>query len=374
MVGNESSPLFSEGKKGSKLVKAEKLQEGGSPLQIISETTWLSMVSEGSAALAEVDINSVASGFRQLLHWAQGEDQPPSLQAFAIQYLQDRHPLLGAVLSGRPLPGEAIIPRDLFQSKDFLPLLADERTGIQTLAVNVAKYELRRWEVPPSQIFLLCESPYKTVRSFAIEALLGPEKGETAEPFHFKPEELDPSLVFALCESRRRAVRHTGVTLLQRHYDLLQGDQQILRLAESPDRDIRTQAVRILWMRYRRPSIASTWTPKQDYRDSIPPKAPLANLSDPSVLMQFARMVLFGLPPGKMEKRPKGARRPWSNSKSKVHMINVLRDLALEDQLFAQQLTPLLKQFLSSHHKMEALGSLTAITQIQQRWPEQLNA
>lgn len=367
VVGDEGSPLFSGGEKGSKLVKAEKLQTEGSALRIISETEWLGMMSEGSAAQTHVDVPRVSAGFQRLYHWAIDEQSPKAIRDFASQYMQERHPQLGATKRGKPLPGEAVIPRDLYTVDLFLPLFADERPELQTLAVNIARHDLRRWQVKPAQIFVLCENPHRTVRQFATEALLGPKPGEHTEPFHFKPEELQSTLVFALCESRRKEIRHTGMTLLQRHYDQLHGDEHILRLAESPDRDIRTQAVRILWMRYRRPSISETWAPTKDKRSSIPPRAPMTG-TDPSLLIQFAKMVLFGLPPGKSEKRPAGATKPWSNSKAKVHMIQTLRDLALEDQPFAQSFLPLLQEFLASQHKMEVLGSLTALTQIQQRW------
>lgn len=370
VVGDEGSPLFSEGKKGSKLTKAEKLQEGGAALEIISETAWLGMMSEGSAASTEVDTNAVASGYRRLFRWATESGQTEQVQMFAISYLRHRHPMLGSQLTGRPLKGHAQIPRDLYLADDYLPLLADESPELQKLVVSIARFELRRWDVPPSQIFTLCESPFRQVRSFAIEALVGTKEGETPEPYHFRPDELDPDLVFALCESRRKDVRYAGVSLLQQHYDLLQGDQQVLRLAESPDRDIRTRAVKILWQRYRRPSITPSWTPQLDKRSSITPRAPMDTLQEPSLLLQFARMVLFGIPPGKLEKQPKGASKLWSNSKAKLHILNVLKDLALESKEFADELKPLLQQFLSSHHKTEALGSLTALTQIEQRWEQ----
>ncbi|TNE49953.1 MAG: hypothetical protein EP343_10320 [Deltaproteobacteria bacterium] len=368
VVGDDGSPLFTGGKKGSKLTKAEKLQAEGAALEIISETAWLGMMAEGSAATVEVDTNAVHSGYRRLLRWAKDGEQAQQVQSFAISYLRHRHPLLGSQLTGRPLKGHAIIPRDLFLANDFLPLLADESADLQKLAVSIARFELRRWQVPPSQIFALCESPFRQVRAFAIEALMGPEEGETAEPYHFRPEELDPNLVFALCESRRKAVRYAGVSLLQKHYDLLDGDKQVLRLAESPDRDVRTRAIQILWQRYRRPSISAAWQPKLDKRNPITPRASMDTLQDTSLLLQFARMVLFGLPPGKLEKQPKGASKLWSNSKAKVQMVHVLKDLALESRDFAEELTPLLQQFLSSHHKMEAMGSLTALAQIEQKW------
>jgi hypothetical protein len=367
VIGDEGSPLYAEGKKGSKQLKAEELQKSGSELQIISETDWLRMISEGSAARAGVDMSAVSAGFEYLYRLV-NEDESENVRQFAANYLQARHPVLGPQQTGRPLEGEQVMPRDLYSAQRFLPLLADERVEHQKLGVAIARSELRRWSVTAVQIFALCDAPQRIVRDFALEALLGPKEGEAAEPFHFRAEELESDLVFALCESRLRQVRNVGIVLLRRHYDLLEGDRQILRLAESSDRDIRVQAVQILWMRYRRPSISAKWQPQRDRRASIAPHAAVASLSDPSLLLQFARIVLFGLPPGRLEKLPSKAERPWSSIKAKTQMIALLRDLALEDQAFAAQLSPILDQFLYSHHKMEALASLTALTQIEHCW------
>ncbi len=43
VVGDRGSPLFGEGKKGSKIIAAEKLIDGGAALQIISETDFLAL-------------------------------------------------------------------------------------------------------------------------------------------------------------------------------------------------------------------------------------------------------------------------------------------------------------------------------------------
>ncbi|MEM9192454.1 MAG: BRCT domain-containing protein, partial [Myxococcota bacterium] len=43
VVGDDGSPLYGQGKKGSKLVAAEKLVAQGAPLQIVSETEFLAM-------------------------------------------------------------------------------------------------------------------------------------------------------------------------------------------------------------------------------------------------------------------------------------------------------------------------------------------
>jgi DNA ligase (NAD+) len=44
VVGDEGSPLFGGGRKGSKIVKAEKLAAAGAPVRVISETEFLRMV------------------------------------------------------------------------------------------------------------------------------------------------------------------------------------------------------------------------------------------------------------------------------------------------------------------------------------------
>ena len=43
VIGNEGSPLFGQGKKGSKMVAAEKLVAAGAALKIISETDFLKL-------------------------------------------------------------------------------------------------------------------------------------------------------------------------------------------------------------------------------------------------------------------------------------------------------------------------------------------
>src|SRR5262249_23658236 len=45
VIGDEGSPLYGQGKKGSKQVKAEELNAGGANIRIISETAFLQMLS-----------------------------------------------------------------------------------------------------------------------------------------------------------------------------------------------------------------------------------------------------------------------------------------------------------------------------------------
>jgi len=53
VVGDEGSPLFGQGRKGSKILKAEKHQAAGAALRIISEAEFAAMVAEASASPGE---------------------------------------------------------------------------------------------------------------------------------------------------------------------------------------------------------------------------------------------------------------------------------------------------------------------------------
>jgi len=83
------------------------------------------------------------------------------------------------------------------------------------------------------------------------------------------------------------------------------------------------------------------------------------------LLIDFVRAVLFGIPPGRLEKRPSGASKPISNSKAKIHMIELARDLALQDEQFSSALTPLFKKFLGSCQHSESMACLVALTRLE---------
>ena len=365
VVGDEGSPLFSGGKKGSKITKAEALREEGLPIEVISETDWLRMLSEGGAAKADIDIVGTEAGFLRLFRMATDEATLENTRQFAIDFLKHRHLKLGPSMTGEALEGEQVIPRSVYKASLFLPLFEDERANVQRLGIDIARYELRTWSVPATDIFNLCESPHRAVRSFALSALLGSDDPDTKEEYFFAPEELDPELVFALVESRKRQVRYTGMALVEKYYDVLEGDRFIIRLAESPDRDVRTQAVKLLWMRYRNPAISLEWSPKDDHRSKIRPSSKHTTPQSPELLIDFVRAVLFGIPPGRLEKRPSGASKPISNSKAKIHMIELARDLALQDEQFSSALTPLFKKFLGSCQHSESMACLVALTRLE---------
>jgi BRCT domain type II-containing protein len=55
VVGDLGSPLYGNGKKGSKMLKAEEYQQKGMPVKIISETAFLQMLAGGAPQAADSD-------------------------------------------------------------------------------------------------------------------------------------------------------------------------------------------------------------------------------------------------------------------------------------------------------------------------------
>jgi len=64
-------------------------------------------------------------------------------------------------------------------------------------------------------------------------------------------EWLLPNEIFALAESSEKTARELALALIRRHYDRLGGASRLAWLMESPDRDVRLFAVRLLWEKYR---------------------------------------------------------------------------------------------------------------------------
>jgi hypothetical protein len=88
-------------------------------------------------------------------------------------------------------------------------------------------------------------------------------------------------------------------------------------------------------------------------------------------LAAFLRRVLFEVPPG----RPEGAARqaaptttprlkPLPARNAKLELIEVMRDLALEDAEFAAGVLPLLEEFMTSRGKSERASCLVAVTRV----------
>ncbi|MDS4041927.1 MAG: hypothetical protein RKP20_12205, partial [Candidatus Competibacter sp.] len=201
---------------------------------------------------------------------------------------------------------------------------------------------------------------HREPRAFAIEQLL--RLGETTVEPALPLDWLLPERVFQLAESRHKITRETALTLIRRHQEQLGDPARLAWLMESPHREVGLFTVRLLWERQRR-----KFAPTAKAAETQP-GAPAEELR------QFLRKTLFGLPPGRMERRELDAEqaapeRPWPASVGKRRLIEAIKTLALEDAAFAELATPVLTEFRHSRAKNEWQHCVAALVQIRRAHP-----
>lgn len=317
---------------------------------------------EGSAA---------AAGLDRLWSLAAGADEPETVRTFAATYLRVHHPTLGPTMQEAKDLG--VKPR--LHHKDYAlarvrPLFEDGRADVRKLAQDVAKHELVRWgdRVLP---YRLAHSRHREPRAAAGVVLLKlghPQEGAEAVDDAPPADWLLPDEVFMLGESTVKATREVGLTLIRRCYDQVGGATRLAWLMESPDREVRLFAVRLLWEKHR----PGAYVPPTD--PSKPQPDPWARRFDTNeALREFLRTVMFGLPPGRMERREHHGDelpdRPLSASVAKARLVAVVRDFGIEDRGFAELAAPVLEAFARSEGKSERNGCVAALAAIRRAHP-----
>jgi len=300
------------------------------------------------------------SGIDHLWELACGPAQPDPVRRFAAAYLKAHHPIIGPsdpetrALNIKPGLTAADYPLSRLR-----PLFLDQRPDLRRLAVAIAREELRAWN-EPALLYRLADSEHREPRAFAIEQLLrlGEMTVEPALPLDW----LLPERVFQLAESRHKITRETALTLIRRHHEKLGDPARLAWLMESPHREVGLFTVRLLWERQRR-KFAPTAKAAEPQ-----PGAPVEELR------QFLRKTLFGLPPGRMERRELDAEqaapeRPWPASVGKRRLIEAIKTLALEDAAFAELVAPVLTEFRHSRAKNEWQHCVAALVQIRRAHP-----
>ena len=447
VIGDDGSPLYGGGRKGSKQLGAEKMIADGSAMKIISETAFLQMVSGEQRTFSE---DSVTAGCEQLWRMA---TEPGSIDAplrlFALKYLRRHHPDISLELTDRPVDPGAEIPPEFLSFDRVRPLFFDARQPIRALALELARWELARWQPPIEQVVALCEAPYPEVRELFTKALLADETKEHAR-YRIDPKALTTDAVYSFCESLDAETRALGMQLITRN-PALAVPEELFRLTESPDRQVRAFVIRTLWSVYRDKGVTPHWkpapppAPTQGAQPAAgSPKAPQARAGSPAVkaapaakkpeksagkkgkataesaapkeaapkvdagparpasdasLMAFLRRILFTIAPGRLPKgsvevtegaappeqeetkakkkgagdeRTTGAKprlRPLPARKAKLGLIEVMRDLAVEDGAFAALVAPLLEEFMGSRGPSERAACLVALTRIRSAHP-----
>jgi hypothetical protein len=185
---------------------------------------------------------------------------------------------------------------------------------------------------------------------------------------------VDGHKLFELAESPHKAAREVALTLIRRLYERVGGAERLVWLMDSPERDVRLFAVRLFWDRHRPKPWPADFAPRRAAGAAIGTE----RFADLAALRQFARNVLFGLPPGRIGERDParpGAPAPeraLPASVAKRRLIEALRDVALDEIDLARAVAPVLTEFTESTAKGEWHASLQALTALRARHAETL--
>jgi hypothetical protein len=389
VIGDEGSPLFGHGKKGNKQLKAEEVNMAGGNIKIVSETAFLKMLA-GAPQGASRDASLAGCERLWQMATAGGPAEAP-LSQFAIKYLKRHHPDIALAETDRPVDPGAEVPPEFLSFDRVEPLLAETRKPLRDFALELAGWEFARWSPTAEALVRLAESPHADVRRFVAKALLADDAPEHRR-YRIDPGSLAPEAVYRFCESADAGARALGMELIRRA-PRLQQPEELFRLTESPDRHVRAFVVRTLWSLYRDRGITEGWKPTEppkttvgaaarkaaaaavsaDGRGPGPPARPERLPAGLRELGWLLRRGLFELPPARPEKSDQeGAServKPLPARQAKLALVEVMRDLALEQVDFARVVLPLLDEFLGSRGPSERAACLVAVTRIRHTHP-----
>lgn len=306
--------------------------------------------------------NDTMSGVERLFALVGGAKEPEAVRELASLYLRLNHPKIGPTLpEARQLGVEPRLPATAYSQELVEPLCFDARPDVRRFAQVVARVELVGWDDPPL-LYRLARGQYREGRVLAGEILLAIGDPESEEAKELDPARwLDASEVFGLAESEIKSTREVALTLIRRHYARLGGAARLAWLMESPDREVRLFAVRLLWEKHR-PSAGEAE----------------GTFETNEALRQFLRDVMFGLPPGRMERREGSSDalpdRALPASEAKRRLVDIVRDFSLEDAGFAELSLPVLEEFMYSEAKGEWHACVAALAQIRRAHPGLKNA
>jgi hypothetical protein len=389
VIGDDGSPLYGAGRKGSKQLAAEKLMAEGASIKIISETAFLQMLTGQQRSFSEDAPLAGAERLFELVTEPGSADAP--LRGFAMRYIERHHPDISLALTDRPVDPGAELPAGFLSFERVKPLFFDPREPLRAFALTLARYELARWKPPIEAIVALSEAPYPEVRAFLFAALLAGDDKEH-QKYRIDPTSLTADAVYRFCESLTAETRALGMKLIEKHPSLAV-PEELFRLTESPDRQVRAFVIKTIWSLYREKGVTLHWKPAPPKETSVgqkaepakpkaavpPAAAPAQRLSGrpapDAALRDFLRRILFTVPPGRL---PKGGaepakagdkkvarQRPLSARKAKLGLIEVMRDLAVDDAAFASVVRPLFEEFMASRGASERAACLVALIRIQ---------
>lgn len=314
------------------------------------------------------DAGDASAGLERLFELALGAKQPAPVRTFAQTYLRCHHPVIGPEQpEAKSYQLKPRAPRKAYTPEKLWPALFDARDDVRRFALAVARAELRAWGWH-TRVYELAESEAKEVRNLAYDALLRAGEPDADPRCTLKPEELDAVKVFTLSESTLRGTREVAVELIRKHYARLGGAERLAWLMESADREVGLFAVRLLWEKHRPLHLPEGWRPavKNEVREA----ASTERFADVEALRTFLRRMLYGLPPGRAKEARDGmVARRLSASTAKRRVIELVRDLGLEDEHFARVVAPVLGEFTGSLAKGEWQSCLASLVRLRAAHP-----
>ncbi len=385
VIGDDGSPLYGQGRKGSKQLKGESLIEEGAGLKIISETAFLQMLAGEQRQFSDDAVEAGCAKLWQMMTDAENEDD--ALARFARTYIRRHHPDICLKETDRPVDPGAEIPAEFLSFDRLKPLFRDSRGSVRSLAMELARYEFAAWNPPIEGVVEMCESPFPEVRQFVATSLTCEDLPDNRR-FRLDPEVLTADAVYSFCESRDAETRALGMKLIEMH-PRLKLPEELFRLTESPDGQVRAFAIRTFWSLYRDRGISNDWKPHYRPKSTVgtkkkpltaeqvearigsgAPPRPDALPAQVTQIESLLRNVLYELPP---PRPPRDENRSLENivklrrlpaRQAKLQLVETIRDLAIEDVEFAAVVSPLLCEFMNSRGKSEQAACLVAVTRI----------
>ena len=393
VIGDEGSPFYGHGRKGSKQLKAEKLIEAGASMRIISETAFLQML---AGTTREASADATLAGTERL--WSMATDDPTAaISELAIYYMSHHHDSIHMSLTDRPVDSNAAIPNAFFSAERVVPLLSSGHSNLREFGLLLARHELARWQLTPELWLSLAESKYLEVQTLLQQALFD-KPNISNRLYHIDSSQYSTAAINALVGSKQAQARRIGITLLKQNPQF-QDVHLLYLLTQSSHRDIRYAAVSMLWQQYKqkrpvtkRQPLSAENTETATSAVKNPPETLPAEVDQLRLLL---RRGLFELPPGRLsnpEQKPTAKKQSHnykydkqrtsepdtpqtlsqsllSASQAKLALIETFRDIALTDMSFAALIIADLYTFTHSAGKMERHASLTAVTRLLHRYP-----
>jgi hypothetical protein len=322
----------------------------------------------GSFTPADFAQGDAGAGTERLWAMATGPgpaDEPP--RRFALHYLALHHPAIHLEKQEQALAPGAEIPASWLTFARTEQLLRDERAEVRALGIAWARQEMVAFDPPLEALLGLAELPHDDVHDLVVLVLTADDKQEH-QRYRLDPAKLSAEGVYRFCDSLDARARGLGLRLIQDH-PRLAVPEELFRLTESPDRHVRAFVVRQLWSMYRRRAASEAWAAPEREGEPTPGPRPEAWPASEQDIRGFLRRTLFGIPPGRqaLGGRTEGVRR-LAARQAKLALVEVCRDLALQDRDFAVRVTPLFQEFLGSQGASESAACLVALTQLRHRW------